>query len=232
MGWNGQIVIARQVVIEGTDAGLFVYDGSGDLIASIAAASGTDQEGHAYTAVASFGNQAGAFVNIDSGGNITVTNAAGKIVLEIIAATGAMLTYSATAGAGLGNLVMSYAPAGNNDRYGNPYPAGTTAFNIANSTWAQLSSGALNFSNGATVSNAVNGVLDIINNGIGIVVNSNTGEIDLNATTVNANGNNVTGLFNNLDPSGLPLSGSATLAAVISAVNSMFSRFQAMKVFQ
>jgi hypothetical protein len=61
MGWNSQVVLATQVIIEGTDSALFVYNGTpaaGNLIASIASASGTDPYGNAYSGggLAVYGN--------------------------------------------------------------------------------------------------------------------------------------------------------------------------------
>lgn len=131
-----------------------------------------------------------------------------------------------------GNLILSITGAAGTDSFGNTYQAGFTAYNNANGTWAQLTNGAVNFAHGATISNALAGVLNILNSGNGIVVNANTGEIDLNATQVNANGNSVTGLFGYLDPSGWPLSPSATLGAVIATVNSIVDRLRSAGICQ
>jgi hypothetical protein len=51
MGWSDQNVIARLVIIEGDDDGLFVYDGTpaaGTLIYAVSATAGEDQFGNVY----------------------------------------------------------------------------------------------------------------------------------------------------------------------------------------
>lgn len=51
MGWSSQVVVANQVIIEGTGDGLFLYNGvpgAGTLIGSIAAAAGSDPYGNAF----------------------------------------------------------------------------------------------------------------------------------------------------------------------------------------
>lgn len=53
MGWNSQVVIAQQVIIEGSDDGLFVYSGTpttGNLIGSWASMAGTDDYENPYPA--------------------------------------------------------------------------------------------------------------------------------------------------------------------------------------
>ena len=67
-GWSSQAVIATQVIIEGSDDGLWVYSGipaSGNLIASIAASEGTDQYGNAYLAGFTSYVPGGGVVNLD-----------------------------------------------------------------------------------------------------------------------------------------------------------------------
>jgi len=49
--WSSQVVVVEQVIIEGADAFLLVYDGpaaAGNLIGSIAGVAGTDAEGNPY----------------------------------------------------------------------------------------------------------------------------------------------------------------------------------------
>lgn len=63
-GWSSQVVIASQVIIEGIADGLFVYNGAptaGNLIASIAAQSGTDPYDNPYPV--GFNSQQGALAN-------------------------------------------------------------------------------------------------------------------------------------------------------------------------
>jgi hypothetical protein len=102
-------------------------------------------------------------------------------------------------------LILSIASQAGTDPYSNPYQAGIAAYDPANGTWARLDAGAVQFSNGATVSNSLSGTLDINNAGTtAIVLNNNTNEIDIDAGTVIVNGNNITRIFGQLDPSGYP----------------------------
>lgn len=51
MGWSSQVVVANQVIVQGSNGGVFVYNGApaaGNLVASIAATAGTDPYGNAY----------------------------------------------------------------------------------------------------------------------------------------------------------------------------------------
>lgn len=53
MGWSSQAVIARLVIVEGTDDGVFIYGGPaalGNLISSDTAVAGTDAYGNAFVA--------------------------------------------------------------------------------------------------------------------------------------------------------------------------------------
>lgn len=132
-----------------------------------------------------------------------------------------------------GNLIASVTKASGTDTFGNAYQAGFTAYDNSNGTWAQLSAGAVTWSNGAVISNSLSGVLDINNNGTtAIVLNNNTDEIDIDAGSVLVDGNDVTAIFGQLDPSGYPLSGSATLGAVIATLNSTIQRLQNVGIFQ
>jgi hypothetical protein len=68
VGWESEFVIATQVIIEGSDDGLFVYNGppaTGNLILSIASVGGTDPYGNHYLqGVGGYGN----------GGTMTVSD--------------------------------------------------------------------------------------------------------------------------------------------------------------
>jgi len=67
-GGQAGILRARQVIISGTPDGLFVYDGTpaaGTLIASIAAAKGTDSYGNAYVEGVVAYNDVGWYVQVN-----------------------------------------------------------------------------------------------------------------------------------------------------------------------
>lgn len=161
-----------------------------------------------------------------------VNGVVSKITVAVLGPGDGIFIYSPTPA--LGNLVASFTGAlGGTDSFGNTYQAGLTSYN--GSHWVSVQAGEIVFSDGTFIS-SLNGTARIETvGGVAVVLNDGTGELDLDPTgsgKLLTNGNSITGLFGNLDPSGLPLSGSATLGAVISAVNSMFSRFQVMGVFQ
>lgn len=123
----GLMTTAGGSTIEGDDyvinsAGAFFYSGTpahGNLIASIASVSGTDQ----------FGNTVFSGVCVyDSSGNV-VEMAAGEVFL-FNDSTGIGATLSSEAlliyqnGGGLGNLIVSMASAAGSDQYGNSFPRG------------------------------------------------------------------------------------------------------------
>lgn len=136
--WSSQVVIANQVIIEGSNDGLFVYNGApalGNLIASIAATPGTDPYGNVYNAVFNIGNQQAAHFGVDNNGNVYIVNAANQNVIEIQPAKQAMFIYSGAPA--LGNLIVSLAAAAGTDSQGNAYPQGlnVTTGTISGSTF-------------------------------------------------------------------------------------------------
>jgi hypothetical protein len=92
-GWSSQLVVAQQVIIEGSGDVLLVYDGPaapGNLIASIAPpAGGTDAEGNVYQGgiTSQTGVTRGAYVNLLNGeifvsGGGTRVFVAGSLIAE------------------------------------------------------------------------------------------------------------------------------------------------------
>jgi hypothetical protein len=132
-----------------------------------------------------------------------------------------------------GNPPIDYMSNSATDPFGNSLPQAGTVSYVSPSIWNALTGGQLIFADGTFLSSiGGNSVWETVSATAAIQLADASGNVSLNAAgRVLANGNNVTGLFGNLAPSGLPLSGSATLTAVINAVNSMFSRFQNMGVF-
>lgn len=160
-------------------------------------------------------------------------SSAGVIRARQVIVSGAnegVFVYSGTPG--LGNPPIDYMSASATDPFGNVLPqAGTVAY-VSATVWSALTGGQLLFADGTTVASVGGNARFETAGGVAVVMNNGTGEIDLDpVSTLRTNGNSITGLFGNLDPSGYPLSGSATLAAVIVTVNSIVSRFQTMGVF-
>ena len=143
-----------------------------------------------------------------------------QVIVSSASTGGGVFVYSGTPA--LGNPPIDYMSASATDPFGNVLPqAGTVAF-VSSSIWAALTGGQLLFGDGTTLASVGGNTRWETAGAVAIVMNNGTGEIDLDPiSTLRTNGNSITGLFGNLDPSGLPLSGSATLGAVIAAVNSM-----------
>lgn len=142
-----------------------------------------------------------------------------------------VFVYSGTPGPG--NPPIDYMSNSATDPFGNVLPqAGTVAY-VSPTVWSALTGGQLLFADGTTVASVNGNARFSTISGVSVVMNDTTGEIDLNPTTgrLLTGGNSITGLFGNLDPSGYPLSGSATLGAVIATLNSTIQRFVNMGVF-
>ena len=142
---NSGLVIANQVIIEGTKAGLFVYNGTpalGNPPILSAVAPGTTKDKYGNTigpAVLTIGNfGSGDYLTFDGSGDMVAH--AGANALEIEPFTPSLQTFAGTANpqieidgsrsaiffynpsGGLGNLVCAIAPLGpGTDKYGNAY---------------------------------------------------------------------------------------------------------------
>jgi hypothetical protein len=119
------VVRAKLVIISGTaGSGLFVYSpdpGAGNLVASLAAAAGTDQFGNVYPAGFAVYDDSGDIVNINSG-EILLESTAG-LLREI--APEADLIYSPAAAAG--TLTTALASQAGVDSFGNAFLQGLTS---------------------------------------------------------------------------------------------------------
>jgi hypothetical protein len=137
---SSNIIRASVVIITGgKGSGLFVYSpspGTGNLVASITGASGTDQYGNAYGAGFNIGNQAAAHVGISTAGDIFIANASNQNVIEIRPELSAFIIYNGAPS--LGGLVATIAGAAGTDPQGNTIPQGVASFNADNSFYALL----------------------------------------------------------------------------------------------
>lgn len=130
MGWSSQVVVANQVIIQGSNDGLFVYSGTpanGNLIVSAAAMAGTDPYGNTYP----------QGINVTTG---VISGTTFKGTTFIINASG-IFFYSGTPANG--NLTGWWAQAAGTDSFGNAYTAGLNITKSANpNTYAKFDPGA------------------------------------------------------------------------------------------
>lgn len=136
MGWSSQVVVASQVIIEGSDSGLFVYagvPGPGTLIVSAAAQAGTDPYGNAYPQ--------GLKV---TQGTITGTTFNG---LDFIINSAGFFFYTGVPA--LGNLIQSITNANGTDQFGNNYVGGIYQASNDSTSWVQLFNGVLSLQSSA-----------------------------------------------------------------------------------
>jgi hypothetical protein len=99
MGWQNNVF--NQLIVEGTDSGVFVYNGKpglGTLILSIASQAGVDPYGNVYPQGLQV--EVGQFILIPQG------------------------IFFYTGPPAFGNLYFSIAPVQGTDKFGNPYPGG------------------------------------------------------------------------------------------------------------
>jgi hypothetical protein len=142
------VIRARQVIISGTNDGLFIYDGSPakgnpPVLAAVAPGVTEDPYGNTVTSVLEIGNDGAASIQWDDDGNTYVSNSSNKVIIEIRPALQAMLFYSPEAGAG--NLQIALASAAGTDQYGNTWDAGLTA------TQETISSTSIDLTGNATI---------------------------------------------------------------------------------
>ncbi len=132
----GLSTTAGNSTIEGDDyllnsSGAFFYNGkpaAGNLIASIAAASGTDPFGNAYSSGLMFGGTASAHFQVDDNGVAYFYNAAGTNIIRINPSRQAMYFYDSA-----GQLLVSLAAAAGTDPVtGSAVPVGITAGTSSN----------------------------------------------------------------------------------------------------
>jgi hypothetical protein len=163
------IVVARLVIIVGTTGALFVYSptaGPGNLVASLAAAAGTDSFGNAYDAGLTAGSSGGAHIGLGLTGDLFVHNAATAIVDWIHAADGSIRIYN-SGGAAAGNLIASIAPVAGSDPFGNAYLQGVSTYTPGSFT-AELVNGQLLLSSVAAITKiTVPGTLTLVDAGAG-----------------------------------------------------------------
>lgn len=122
MGWSnvaGSVLQATTVIISGTgsNTGIFVYSGppaNGNLIGSWTGASGTDP----------YGNTFPAGINVAQG-SISGTTFNGT---DFLINTAGMFFYNGTPA--LHNIMLSIAPSGGTDPFGNVYPQGFTFYDL------------------------------------------------------------------------------------------------------
>jgi hypothetical protein len=129
-GLQQSIILANIVIIYGTSAGLFVYNGTPQLgnppIAWITNSS-TDPYGNAVGSVAGFGIPTGARAQFDASGDLGIHNAAGLLIDFIYTGDGSVRFYNSS-GIGAGNLVASISPVAGTDSAGNDYLPGITFY--------------------------------------------------------------------------------------------------------
>lgn len=134
------IIRASIVIITGgTGSGLFVYSpspGTGNLVASITGASGTDTYGNAYGSGLNIGNQAAAHFGVSNAGDVFIANASNQNVIEIRPELSAFIIYDGAPSAG--GLVATVAGEAGTDPQGNAFPAGVAAYNSGNTFYALL----------------------------------------------------------------------------------------------
>ena len=120
-------------------SGAFFYNGTpaaGNLIASIASASGTDSHGNTYLAgITSYDTSFGGVTEID-GANVELFS--GLNLLQILNPNGHFIY---TPNAAAGNLIASVAPAGGTDGFGNAYQRGVTSYGANPGIFTEINSG-------------------------------------------------------------------------------------------
>lgn len=160
--WSSQVIVATQVIIQGTDDGLFVYNGvpaAGNLLACLVAAAGTDQFGNSFSQGLSFfsgttlidwidtstgnvriGPPTGAHFQFDVVDQVlNIFNSSTESVLRIDPKREAFLVYGGTPA--LGNLLCSVAGVAGTDAVGNHVLQGFTTYNTSNNTFTNVNNG-------------------------------------------------------------------------------------------
>lgn len=123
------IIRAFQVIVSGTGSGIFVYSptvGAGNLVASLAANSGTDPFGNFYPAGLNVGKISSGHTHINTDGSIDINNSASQLIATIFPADQALLFYSP--GGGANTLLQSVASASGTDQFGNKFLSGVTTY--------------------------------------------------------------------------------------------------------
>jgi hypothetical protein len=166
------IIRARQVIVQGRNDGVFIYNGApalGNLIGSWAAQAGVDAKGNAYPQGLSVtvGAISGGTI---SGSTITGGTISGTAISAstfdgtdfILNSDGAFFYSGAPAN---GNLIASIASAAGTDGFGNAYQSGMTTYTGGGSLFATLTANQLQFG----ISAPLTGALDALVAGISAV---------------------------------------------------------------
>jgi hypothetical protein len=124
---NPEEIIANIVIVEGTSGGIFLYNGTGGpgnppILSAVAPGTTTDPFGNAVGAVLNIGLLAGAHVNFDASGDISVINSTGLTVIYI-SPTNQFIGFYPT-GKGVGPPLITIAAANGNDGSGNTFLEG------------------------------------------------------------------------------------------------------------